>query len=115
MDYLKITNLRMRTKIGVHKWEQAILQTLSLDIEIATDTSNCQDNIDNTIDYDKLCTTLTQHIANNSFSLIETVAEEVVTIIKEKFQTAKTEQITVTVNKPNAIANAGNVGVKITR
>lgn len=113
MDYLQITNLRVRTKIGVHKWEQAILQSLNLNLKIPTDTRNCNDNIKNTIDYDELCTIITNHLEKNSFTLIETVAEEVAVLIKDKFQIAK--EITVTINKPNAIANADNVGIKITR
>lgn len=110
MDYLQITSLKIKTKIGVHKWEQAILQTLSLDIEIPVDISQCNDQIENTIDYDKLCQMVTEYIENKPFALIETVASETIALIKDNF---KVDSVNLTVSKPNAIANAGNISVKV--
>lgn len=109
MDYIQITNLKVKTKIGVHKWEQAILQTLKLDIEIPIDINQCNDQIENTIDYDKLCQMVTEHIENKSFALIETVASEIIALIKDNF---KVDSVNLSVSKPNAIANAGNISVR---
>lgn len=70
------------------------------------------DNIENALDYDKLCDLITKHVENNSFALIETVAESVANLIKTNF---KVENITVSVSKPNAVLNAGNIQIKIKR
>lgn len=109
MDYLQITNLKIKTKIGVHKWEQAILQTLMLDIEIPMNISKCNDQIENTIDYAKLCQMITEHVENKSFALIETVATDVITLIKDNFQI---DSVNINVSKPNAVANAGNISIR---
>lgn len=102
----------MHTKIGVYNWEQAIRQRLNIDIEIPINTVNCNDKIENALDYEKLCTLVTDYVENTSFALIETVAESVAELIKTNF---KVENITITISKPHAIANAGNIQVTINR
>ena len=112
MDQLTITGLSVLTKIGVHKWEQAIDQRLLIDITIPTDVSNCQDELTNTIDYDKLCQQVTTYIESNQFALIETVADRVALLIKNEFMVST---LTVRVAKPQAIKNAANVAITVTR
>ena len=112
MDLLQISALSVMTKIGVHAWEQKILQQLSIDLSIGTDFRECQDKLENTLDYDKLCQTITEFVSSNSFALIETVAEEIARLIKTNF---KVEELSVTVHKPQAIKNAKSVSVTIKR
>lgn len=112
MDQLTISSLSVLTKIGVHKWEQAIDQRLLIDITIPTDVSNCQDELINTIDYDKLCQQVTTYVESNQFALIETVAERVAQLIKNEFMV---NTLTVRVAKPQAIKNAANVAITVTR
>ncbi|MDI9817935.1 MULTISPECIES: dihydroneopterin aldolase [unclassified Legionella] len=112
MDTLQITGLSIQTHIGVHAWEQKILQPLLIDITIPGDFSACQDDIANTIDYDKLCQQVTAYVEVNSFRLIETVAEQLAQLIKSAFNV---QQITISVSKPHAIKNAANIRVTITR
>lgn len=111
-DMLSISSLSISTRIGVHAWEQRILQQLLLDISIPVDLSHCNNELANTIDYDALCQNVTAFIESNSFTLIETVAEQVAVRIKEVFSVA---QLTVSVSKPHAVKNAGMVRVTITR
>ena len=112
MDLLQIKGLRIDTRIGIHAWEQKLLQTLLIDIEIPINTENCHDQIVNTIDYDKLCQKLSAYITNNSFNLIETVANHVANLITKEF---KVNKLTVTVSKPFAIQNAANISITIRR
>ena len=112
MDILHITALRTQTHIGVHAWEQAILQNLIFDIRIPTDISTCKDQLENTIDYATLSKVVTTYVESNHFKLIETVAEQVAQLIKNEF---KVKDITLTVSKPQAIKNAANVSVTISR
>lgn len=111
-DTLVITALTIATRIGVHEWEQRIEQKLLLDISIPVDLSICNNELANTIDYDALCQCVTAFIESRAFTLIETVAEQVAALIKETFNVM---QLTVSVSKPNAIKNAGNVCVTVTR
>lgn len=112
IDTLNIIELKVKTKIGVHAWEQSITQTLKLDIEIPLNLDNCQDELANTIDYDGICQTVTSYLEENSFSLIETVAEKTALLIKKSF---KIQKVTVSVSKPGAIKNASNIKVTVQR
>ncbi len=113
MDHLHIEMLSVNTHIGVHAWEQKILQRLLIDIAIPMDFSSCDDELSQTLDYEKLCTTVTHHVEKHSFQLIERVANEVALLIKQSFQFS--QPVTVTVSKPQAIKNAGNIRVTVIR
>ena len=112
MDRLDIKALSVNTRIGVHVWEQRISQRLLLDISIPTDCSLCNDELANTIDYDKLCQAVTTHVESNSFQLIETVANTVAELVKSQFNIA---EVTVRVSKPHAIKNAGDIQITVNR
>ncbi len=112
MDKLEISALRMTTHIGIHAWEQRILQRLSIDISIETDFSTCNNELANTIDYDQLCQRVTTFVESNTFILIETVAEKIVQLLKDEF---KVTHVSVSVSKPDAVKNAGNICVTINR
>ncbi len=111
-DRLQITGLSVTTQIGIHAWEQRISQKLVLDIQIPVDLSTCNNELANTVDYDALCQQVTTFVESNAFTLIETVAEQVAQLIKDAFKVAS---LTVSVSKPHAIKNAGNVSVTIHR
>lgn len=112
MYTLDISSLKLSTRIGVHEWEQRIHQRLLIDISMTVDCDDCQDTLKNTIDYDHVCRRVTSHIESNSFLLIETVAEQVATLINDEFKVSK---LTVRVSKPDAIKNAGNIAVTVHR
>jgi dihydroneopterin aldolase len=112
MDTLKISGLSVATQIGVHTWEQRISQPLLLDISMSFDCSQCEDELSNTIDYDSLCSKVTEFIESNAFKLIETVANQVAALIKKEFNV---EQVTVSVSKPHAIKNAASAQVTVQR
>ncbi len=112
IDTLRISALTINTRIGVHAWEQRISQKLLLDISIPVDLSTCNNDLANTIDYDALCQCVTEFVESNAFTLIETVADQVARLIKDTF---KVEQLKVTVCKPFAVRNAGNICVSINR
>ncbi len=112
MDTLQISALSIMTHIGIHAWEQRILQQLLFDICIPLDIAACNNQLSNTIDYDQLCQRVTAFIESNNFTLIETVAENVAQLIKDEFQVKK---LSVSVSKPHAIKNAKNICVTINR
>lgn len=112
MDMLQIKALSANTHIGVHAWEQRILQQVLLDIDLHLDLTTCKNELTNTIDYDQLCQRVTVFIESNAFTLIETMAEQVAQLIKEEFHIDK---LSVRVSKPHAIKNADNVCVTVNR
>lgn len=112
MDCLIITALSVNTRIGIHAWEQRISQRLLINITIPADFSACNDDIINTLDYDKLCQQVTSYVESTSFNLIETVADSVAVLIKTTFNLS---QIEVSVSKPHAVKNASDIRVMVTR
>lgn len=112
MDTLNIKELQVSTKIGVYAWEQRINQQLLIDIDMETDFSGCQEDLNKTIDYAALCTHVTDYVQSKSFQLIETVANEIADQIKKQFKVSK---ITVGVSKPHAVKNAKNIQVIVRR
>lgn len=112
IDSLHISALRIETHIGVHAWEQRILQTLLLDIKIPMDISTCNDELTNTVDYATLCQVVTQYVESNTFLLIETVGANVAKLIQDTF---KINQLSISVSKPHAIKNAGNICITVNR
>ena len=112
MDTLDIKALSVNTRIGVHAWEQRISQRLLIDISVPADFSNCQDEIARVIDYDALCELVTRHVESNAFQLIETVANTVAELVKRDFNLSG---IQVSVSKPHAIKNAGDIRVTVNR
>lgn len=112
MDYLTIKDLTVSTRIGVYDWEQRITQPLRIDITIPGDFRNFADDLDKTVDYESVCCEVTNLVESKAFKLIETVADCVAGFIKQKFGS---ESVTVSVSKPHAIKNAGNIVVTVIR
>lgn len=112
MDTLHINNLQVTTHIGVHDWEQHILQTLFIDLLIPFDCRDCEDKLENTLNYDAICKTVIEFVQNNRFKLIETVANGVADLVKKQFSI---DTIHVSVNKPQAIKEAKEIRVSVNR
>ena len=111
-DFLQITGLSTKTRIGVYAWEQQILQPILIDLQIPIEVSTCKDSLERTIDYEKLCLGITEYVESNRFTLIETLAESLADLIKKTYSVPS---ITVSVTKPLAIKNAQKVTVTLKR
>lgn len=112
MDTLEISALEIATYIGIYEWEKKTLQKLLIDIKLLIDCTTCDENIAKTIDYDALCRKVTSFVESKHFNLIETVAEQVASLVKREFNV---RNLFVKVSKPGAIKNAGNISVTIER
>ena len=112
MDNLLVTGLTAKTRIGIHDWEQQILQTVVVDLELPCDLAKVNDDIDNTIDYAKLSELVTHFIESNNFHLLETLASQLSDLVFSEFDI---HQLKLTVSKPNAISNAKNICIQLER
>ncbi|MEM7207818.1 MAG: dihydroneopterin aldolase [Pseudomonadota bacterium] len=114
MDTIFIHDLRVDTIIGIYDWERTTLQTVSLDIEMATDIRNAAktEDINNTPSYKDVAKRLHDFVSESEFFLIETMAEEVACIVLDEFGV---ESVKITVHKPGAVTTAKDVGVIIER
>lgn len=114
MDVVYIRDLKIETIIGINDWEREVRQTVSLDIEMATDISGAADSDDiaDTVDYKAVAKRLIAFVEGTEFLLVEKMAEQVSDLIREEFGV---KWLRLRVSKPGAITGATDVGVVIER
>ena len=114
MDTIFLRDLRVETIVGVWDWERKIRQTVSIDLEMAADIRRAaaSDSLDDTLNYKLVAKRVQQFVADSSFQLVETLAENIAEVVLNDFDVPWVE---VRVNKPGAIRGARDVGVKIRR
>ncbi len=66
----------------------------------------------NALDYTEVCQTVTQFVAFRSFNLLETAAEQVMSMLQQHFALT---HLTLTVTKPFAVNNASVIQVTVER
>ena len=114
MDIVFIHDLQIETVIGIYDWERKIRQTISLDIEMATDISKAakSDDIDDTLSYKTVAKRLIEFVQQSEFELVEALAEKICSIVMDEFNVP---WIKLTLNKPGAVRGSRSVGVIIER
>ncbi|MCX2975588.1 dihydroneopterin aldolase [Halieaceae bacterium IMCC8485] len=114
MDTVYIEGLKIDAVIGVYDWERSILQTLVLDLELASDNraAAATDGIADAVDYDAISKRILAYVQASEFELIETLAERVADIVLSEFNIP---WLRLKLSKPGAVAEANDVGVIIER
>ncbi len=114
MDIVYIRDLRIDTIIGIYDWEREVRQTVSLDLEMATDirAAGASDNIRDTLNYKAVAKRLIGFIEKSEFQLIEAMAEQVAAIVRDEFNVP---WLRLRISKPGAVRGAKDVGVVIER
>jgi dihydroneopterin aldolase len=114
MDIVYISELVVETTIGIYDWEREIKQSVSLDVEMATDIRKAAqtDGIEHTLNYKSVAKRLISFIEGSEFLLVEAMAEEIATIILTEFNVP---WVKLKVGKPGAVRGSREVGVIIER
>lgn len=114
MDIIYLSDLRIDTVIGIFDWERRVKQTISLDIEMATDIRKAAetDTIDDTLDYKSVAKRIIAFVEQSEFQLVETLAERICDIILKEFDVP---WVKLRLNKQGAVRGARDVGVLIER
>ena len=114
MDTIFISELKVKTKLGVPTWERMVAQTIILDIEIGYDLSKAgkSDAIADTIDYGAVVARIQVSLKEYSFQLVEALAEHICQLILNEF---KAESVKVKVAKPGILPGLKALGVVIDR
>jgi FolB domain-containing protein len=112
MAIIRITDLSLRTIIGLYDWERTTKQDVIINVEIHFDATKAakSDKVDDTIDYKAINKKIIQYVEESKHFLIEKMAGEILKIIMEdpKAQAAK-----VRVDKPGALRFAKSVSVEL--
>lgn len=114
MDIVFIRELRVDTVIGIYNWERRVRQTVVLDLEMATNNqaAAATDRIEDALDYAAISRRLLSFIEDSEFQLIETLAEQVASIVLNEFSVP---WLRLRLCKPGAVPEARDVGVLIER
>ena len=114
MDTIFISELKVKTKLGVPDWERMTPQTIILDIEIGYDLSAAgeRDAIADTIDYGAVVARIQDTLKEHSFQLVEALAEHVCQLILSEFGALS---VKIKVAKPGILAGLKALGVEIER
>lgn len=114
MDKIILQDLRVEAVIGIWEWERRIRQTVSLDLELATDIRRAaaSDDIEDATDYKRIAKRLISVVEESEFRLVETLAETLARIVVVEFGVP---WVKLSVSKPGAIEGSRNVGVVIER
>jgi len=114
MDTIFLEQVAVQTTLGVPDWERLKPQTIMLDIEIGYDLSqSCQsDAIEDTVDYGEVVNRIRETLKENSFKLVEALAEHVCQLILKEF---RAESVKIKVAKPSVLPELKALGVIIER
>lgn len=114
MDIIFLTEIKAEAVIGIYDWERDIRQTITIDLEMATDIRKAAgtDDIEDTLNYKSITHRLVDYIENSKFELIESLAENTARIVMDEFSVP---WVRVTLHKPGAISASRDVGVIIER
>lgn len=114
MDIVFIHDLKIETVIGIYDWERKIRQTISLDLEMATDISTAakSDDIDDALSYKTVAKRLIDFVEQAEFELVEALAEKICSIVLDEFAVP---WVKLTLHKPGAVRGSQSVGVIIER
>lgn len=114
MDIVYIRDLRVDTIIGIFDWEREVRQTVSLDLEMASDIRRAAetDDIQYALNYKAVAKRLIAFIEQSEFLLVERLAEEVANIVRNEFNVP---WLKLRLSKPGALRGAYDVGLIIER
>ncbi len=114
MDLVYIEDLRIETVIGIYDWEREIKQTITIDLEMATDVAKAAatDCIDDALDYKAISKRLITYVENEKFGLVETLAEGIAKVIRQEFGVS---WLRLKLGKPGALSGSRDVGIIIER
>lgn len=114
MDKVFLSDLRVKTTIGIFDWERQLRQTVSIDLEMACDVRKAaaSDQIEDALDYKKVAKRVIAFVEESEFRLVETLAERIAGLVTGEFGVS---WVKVTLNKQGAIRGAKGVGIVIER
>ena len=98
--------------IGFYKHEKIKKQKIKFNVvlNVSQDSVPDEKNIKSIVDYEKITNTLENLTKSKKYNFLESLAED---SFKEIFEDARINSAKVKIEKPEAIKNAGSVGVEV--
>ena len=116
MDSVKVTDLRVSTRIGVTDEERATPQNVLVSVEVFRDllAASADDDLENTVDYGTLVPETAKLIEQSEHRLLERLAGEVAAHIK-RFPGVTGVTVEIAKEDPPLAEDVGRVSVRIER
>ena len=98
--------------IGVHEHEKIKKQKIKFNIVLNVNQSSIPDekDINSIVDYEKITNKLENLTKRKKYNFLESLAED---SFEEIFEDSRINSVTIKIEKPEAIKNAGSVGVEV--
>jgi len=114
MDITFLHGLKIDCIIGIWDWERSSKQAVIIDLDMGCDVAAAakSGDIKDAVDYKAVSKRLTEFVGNSEFQLVETLAENIASVLQEEFGLV---WVRVRVNKKGAVRGAKDVGVEIER
>jgi FolB domain-containing protein len=114
MATIRISNLRLRTIIGINDWEREVKQDVVINITLEFDATRASksDDIKDTVDYKTLTKKVIKAVEESRFNLLEALGAA---ILKLALGDPKVLNATVRIDKPQALRFADSVSLELTQ
>jgi dihydroneopterin aldolase len=114
MDKIFLSDLKVDTIIGIYDWERKTQQTLSFELEMDWDIKQAaqSDDIQHTLDYGAVATTVVEFVEASDYQLIETLAEDLAAKLLTEYAIPK---LKLTVIKPVSLYGQNTAKIVIER
>ena len=98
--------------IGIHKHEKINKQKIifNIVIDVNQNTIPNENNLSSIVDYEKITNKLKNLTRHKNYNFLESLAED---SFKEIFEDKRINSVKIKIEKPDAIKNAGSVGVEV--
>ena len=112
MAIIRITDLSLKTIIGIFDWERKRKQKVVINVELEFNASKAvkTDNVDDTVDYKVITKKIIQHVGESKYFLLEKMAGSVLKIVLED---QRVKWAKVRIDKPGALRFARSVSVEL--
>lgn len=109
----RITDLHLRTILGINDWERKEEQDVVVNIEMEFDATKAaeSDNIDDTLDYKQVKQQVIDEVESSSFYLVEALVGHVLRRVMVNHQVVRAK---VRIDKPHALRFSRSVSVEMT-
>ena len=107
-----IHDLELSAKIGIYTHERLDAQLIRINISLDVGTAPIADRIEDAVSYETVCERVKVLVAKEHVNLAETLAERIADLCLEF---AGVQEAWVRLEKLHAIAEAGGVGVEVTK
>tara|TARA_B100000686_G_C16331290_1_gene733266 strand:- start:188 stop:538 length:351 start_codon:yes stop_codon:yes gene_type:complete len=114
MKAILIKGLLIEAVVGIHEYERNMEQPIRINLEMEVDEfpNNHDFNETKFVDYAEIAARIEELIITSKFYLLETMATKIADTLLEKYPISN---VSIEIEKPNAITRANSAGVKLIR